>query len=623
MDKRLLYTGVAAALMFPLSIMAQTNSQDKADLNKVINLEREFDPVKKEVVKKAVLPREIKKSSKEAVAPQFSDWTVPTLVPVEIPTMLPYGYRTLHNFSNQRGYLMVGGGTHLNMLASAGYRVLDKENEKLGVWLQHNSTWAGKNTTRLIEQSSQRQKQRFNDNMLGASWTKELSQGTLDIDGRLHFDSYNFYGGFSDYLKKHKTAFFEARFDGKWTSQYKFDNDINIDYEANATLSYAGYDKSHLEGIDGAKEFWLRASLEGQYDLNDNSGVGLLFSGDVVNFKRHNIITNQGKNTTSGIIRFNPYYQYANDIFSAKAGFNVDFSLNEGTAVRFSPDIDLGFKITKGVNLFVTAEGGKYINHLGAMHDAFSYNDPTADYTATTYIPFDGRLGFNVGPFRGFMAKVYAGYGFMTGQLDPVVPGANSGIYKEVLDIENPTPDGPMSPYQDYNQYAAVVFISTKCKGAYIGLEASYKYCSIAEAKLQFIHTFTSDENYVDGERYMGYPLGDDGPTSLFNLEVEVWPIKPLTVTAGLNCRINRSTFTRRWVPPTVGEDGTIHSGYMDYDGIEMKDAIDLNVRARYSFNHIFSVWAQANNLLCKQWDIMPGMGAQKINLMGGISLNF
>ena len=624
MDKRLLYTCVAAALMFPLSTMAQTGNQDKSDLNKVISLEREFDPVKKEVVKKTVLPKEIKKSSKEAVAPQFSDWTVPTLVPVEIPTMLPYGYRTLHNFSNQRGYLMIGGGTHLNMLASAGYRVLDKENEKLGVWLQHNSTWIGKNTTELIRQSSQRQKQRFNDNVLGASWVKELSQGTLGIDGRLHFDSFNYYGGFSEYLKKQKTAFFEARFDGKWTSQYKIDNDINIDYEANATLDYAGYDKSHLEGIDGAKEFWLKGSLEGQYDLNENSGVGMLFSGDVVNLKRHDMFTNHGYNTTYGIIRLAPYYQYANDIFSAKAGVNVDFSLNNGTAVRFSPDIDLGFKITKGVNLFVQATGGKEINHLGIMHDAYRYNDPLAGYETTTYVPFDGKVGFNVGPFVGFMGRVYVGYGFINGMLDAVVPAANSGPYKEVLDIDDPTPDGPNSPYYDANQFAAVIYKSSKCKGAYLGIEASYKYRSLAEAKLHFIHTFTGNEDYFDGMRYQGYPLGDDGPTSIFDFEVNVWPIKPLTVTAGLHCRINRSTFTRKWVYPDFDYEGNlIREGYLDYDALEMKDVVDLHVGARYSFNHILSVWAQANNLLCKKWDIMPGMGAQKISLMGGISLNF
>ena len=91
MNKKATYLAIAVAAITCCNTTAQTT---KTDLNKEITLERDFDPVKKEVVKKTVLPKEIKKSSKEAVAPQFSDWTVPTLVPVEIPTMLPYGYRT-------------------------------------------------------------------------------------------------------------------------------------------------------------------------------------------------------------------------------------------------------------------------------------------------------------------------------------------------------------------------------------------------------------------------------------------------------------------------------------------------------------------------------------------------
>ncbi len=621
MTHKLKYTALALALATTMGGYAQSNNED---LNKVITLEREFDPVKKEVVKKAVLPKEIKQSTKEAVAPQFSDWTVPALVPVDIPTMLPYGYRTRHNFSNQRGYLNVGLGAYFNTVVSTGYRAIDKDNEQLGVWLQHNSTWLGKNTTKLIERSSDKQKQRFNDNLLGVRWNKELSKGTLGIDGRLHFDSFNWYGGFSDYLRNNKTAFVEARVDGKWESEYKIDDDKAIEYEATATLDYAGYDKSHLEGISGAKEFWLNASIDGEYNLEKVGHVGLLFGLDVANLRRHDMWTNKANDKTYGIITLNPYYKYSNDIFSAKAGAIINFSFNEGTAVRFAPDVNLNFKIYKGVNLYVNATGGKMINHLGAMHDANRYIDPLANYGVSTYVPFDGRIGFNVGPFRGFRAKAYVGYGFMTGQLDAVVPAANSGTYKEVLDMENPTPDGPNSPYKDFNQYAAVIYMNTKSKGAYMGIEADYKYRSLAQASLQFIHTFTSDEDYVDGMRYRGYPLGDDGPTTIFNFDVSVWPIKPLMVTAGLNCRINRSTFVRRWATPIIADDGTLLSdGFYNYDALEMKDVIDLHVGARYSFSHIFSVWAQANNLLCKQWDIMPGMGAQRIGLMGGISLNF
>lgn len=618
--KKVLYICVAAAVIGNVA-MAQTTNSDKTDLNKSITLEREFDPVKKTVVKKTVLPKEIKNVEKDAVAPQFSDWAVPTLVPVDIPTMDPYGYRTRHNFSNQRGYLFLGGGTHMNIVAGAGYRLIDETNQKLGLWMLHNSTWLGKNTTKLIENSSDRQKQRFNDNLVGANWMKELTTGTLAIDGLLHFDSFNYYGGFSNYLKNQKTAFFEARAHGNWQSEIDI-NGEKLDYEANATLDYAGYDKSHLEGIDGSKEFWLNASIASEYEFDKIGDVGLQFGADIINLRRHNELTNKANDKTYAMLTLSPYYMYENDIFKAKAGLDLNISFNDGAAFRLSPNVDLNFKITKGVNLFVNATGGKMINHLGDLHNECRYNDPLAQY-GNTYVPFDGKVGVNVGPFVGFRAKAYVGYGFINGQLDAIVPAANSGIYKEILDIENPTPDGPGSPYYDANQYAAIIYMMTKCKGAYMGIEANYKYRSLAEAKLQFVHTFTSDEDYVDGMRYMGYPIGDDGPTSIFNFDVSVWPIKPLMVSAGINCRINRSTFAREWVYPTIGEDGTIHAGHYRFGVIEMNDVVDLHVGARYNFSHIFSVWAQANNLLCKQWDLMPGQGAQKIGLMGGISLNF
>ena len=319
MDKKIKYVCLAVAMVLGNVAIAQNTNQDKTDLNKNITLEREFDPVKKTVVKKTVLPKEIKKSEKDAVAPQFSDWAVPTLVPVEIPTMEPYGYRTRHNFSNQRGYLFLGGGINLNLVAGAGYRAIDKPNEKLGVWMLHNSTWLGKNSTKLIEQSSNRQKQRFNDNIVGANWMKELNAGTLAVDGQLHFDSFNYYGGFSNYLKDHKTAFFEARADGKWQSEIEISGD-KFEYEAKATLDYAGYDKSHLEGIDGSKEFWFNASVESGYEFEKIGDVGMLFGIDVVNKRTHDIFNNKASDKTYAMLTLNPYYEYTNDIFAAKAG---------------------------------------------------------------------------------------------------------------------------------------------------------------------------------------------------------------------------------------------------------------------------------------------------------------
>ena len=47
MSKTIKYTALAVAVMITASAGAQTSGDDKKDLNKVITLEREFDPVKK------------------------------------------------------------------------------------------------------------------------------------------------------------------------------------------------------------------------------------------------------------------------------------------------------------------------------------------------------------------------------------------------------------------------------------------------------------------------------------------------------------------------------------------------------------------------------------------------
>jgi hypothetical protein len=37
----------------------------------------------------------------------------------------------------------------------------------------------------------------------------------------------------------------------------------------------------------------------------------------------------------------------------------------------------------------------------------------------------------------------------------------------------------------------------------------------------------------------------------------------------------------------------------------------------------MLTIWCQASNLLNKKWDVMYGMGAQKLNFMGGIGIVF
>ena len=54
-----------------------------------------------------------------------------------------------------------------------------------------------------------------------------------------------------------------------------------------------------------------------------------------------------------------------------------------------------------------------------------------------------------------------------------------------------------------------------------------------------------------------------------------------------------------------------------------MGDVIDLHTGANYRLNSNVSLWLQAHNLLNRRYDLLYGMGAQRIGFMGGVSLTF
>ena len=134
-------------------------AQEKTNLNKEITLEKDIAPLEKKAVKKNELPK-VKAPAPSGQKTQlgYSDLTSPIDVPTTIPTLLPYGYRTAHNFSDKRGYLDLGGGTQANFRVDFGYRLIDEEREKLGVWFNHNSTWNGKNSSKVISLDENRLK---------------------------------------------------------------------------------------------------------------------------------------------------------------------------------------------------------------------------------------------------------------------------------------------------------------------------------------------------------------------------------------------------------------------------------------------------------------------------------
>ena len=59
------------------------------------------------------------------------------------------------------------------------------------------------------------------------------------------------------------------------------------------------------------------------------------------------------------------------------------------------------------------------------------------------------------------------------------------------------------------------------------------------------------------------------------------------------------------------------------YQFVDMDDVINLHLGANYRLNSTINIWLQTHNLLNRGYDILYGMGAQRIGFMVGAGFTF
>ena len=588
-----IYVSVLAAAFTVMAGFAQEN------LQKEITLPKDFVPVVKKAAKKSSLPRVLKPvrgSEKSEI--NYTDWAEPTAVSVEIPTMLPYGYRTGHRFSNQRGYLYAGAGTQLNMVGSLGYRLVDAETFKLDAWAQHNSTWNGKNSS---ENFADDVKQKFCDNVVGLDAEKTFANGTLNLGAKVHFDRFNYYaqplvdGPLSNPWWDEDQNFLDMSFGGSWSGKVNVSRFHDVSYEVGVNYNYAGYkngfnisDPTRYDGFDGAKEHYFQANVGAKYGIEANSSIGMNVKLDALKHSHHEItdpaLTIADKvNDNATMVTLSPFYTYFGQNVLARLGVNVNFSFGDGTAFRLAPNVHLAYEFTPGVSLYVNAEGGKRFNTLSSVAALNRYLDPNGRYR-NTFVPLDAEAGFKVGPFNGLTVKALVGY----------------GIFKDNLEHIAGTWD------------ASTRLMNWDCKGMKASAQVDYKLRSIAELNLGFTYA-PQDDKFEYGKSYSGYMLGLDRAKMVANADLSLYLFKGFTISAGLEYRAKRhyvkSLYSDTDVPMFKVED--------------LSDVMNLHAGASYRFDKFLTIWVKGTNLLNKQWDILYSQGAQKMSFMGGIGLVF
>ena len=342
------------AMLLAAFTVTMANAQDNTKLNKEITLEKDIAPIEKKAVKKNELPK-VKKptTTGKKTSLGYSDLTTPIEVPTTIPTLLPYGYRTAHNFSDKRGYFDVGAGTQANFRVDFGYRILDEESEKLGIWLNHNSSWNGKNSSKFINLDANRNKQKVNDNTLGVDYSRALGKGTLSLGVISHVDIFNYYGGWNTLgdistlgdnqwidpvtpaynWDSDKQTFFNINLNAAWKSSFML-RDNPLKYNIGFQYGHASHDKPfNDEYKHGVHDNWGIVNLGGSYNLTELTTAALNIKGE---YLRRGAKARMDKQydlfDEAGMITLSPTYTIKGDLYQIQLGLNGHISFSDGAA---------------------------------------------------------------------------------------------------------------------------------------------------------------------------------------------------------------------------------------------------------------------------------------------------
>lgn len=613
------------------ALLAEAQDNGTKQLNKEITLEKDFVPVEKKVTKKNTLPTVKKITPPAKTDLTFSDKVVTTDVPPSIPTMMPYGYRTAHNFSDKRGYFDFGGGTQANFAASAGYRIINTETTQLAAWLQHNSSWNGKNPSKLIT-DTERLKQQFNDNVFGINLHNDFKVGALDIAARGHFDSFNYYGSHNTpWADDNKQSFVEVGASAGWDGHTYLDDKL-IGYHASLNFNHASYDKSiYVNNSKGAKENLFGFNVGAAYPLAGGQ-LGLDLKGDLQNLSpAYNLATSAvtqdiTEHQSTFVLTVSPYYKWEKSYFRILAGAdllvgklslrNHELLVADGVIANVVKTDNKDFHIvprfeaeavfTDGFGAYVNIHGGKTFNSLSALASLNRYSDPNGQHGAS-FTPFDGELGITIGPFKGFSLKFFGGYGWTKGNLEATFNYFDGAIY----------PDR-------YN-YGITNYIQVKRQGAHFGAEVAYNYRSLAGIKASFVHAPSNDDEIKNGWN-KGYSLGLDGAHTVGTVDLKVNPIKRLSIDLGLDVRAGRKMLQIVGInQPVIDPDEgyQFNEGVFSYKPTDIGTLTNLRAGAAYRFDKVITLWLRADNLLNRRQDILPYMGQQRLSVMGGIALVF
>lgn len=561
------------------------------------------EPLSKEItVEKEIIPQE-REASRLAQQPQLVlpaiqlkklSWTnqaVTAPVTSGITILPPSKYASSLERSPYRGYFDIGYFPTFQLGISAGYRLIEEESTKMGVWMQYDGNQYSDKEIFCI-------KPKYNDHAL-----------TLGMDLRHQFEDI---GTLSATVGYGFNSLYYPVFESESLSGQTLDNGFNqtanriglgADWESKfdaleltAGLHYGffGFSKPYSEtDIKALNNNSFSINAEASYNLGEQSTIGADLRYSSTSFSEHiNVNLNQSgqfiidpaPSESYGVAELQPYFLLHGKQYSVRLGLELSAQTGDMSGVNIGPDIRLDWMPSGQFSLYAHLRGGNVtLNTLSAMMDCNHYINPSIAYKPTR---MKGQidLGFIIGPFAGASFEVWGGIGSYDNVNMPTIYSYGYDLYPSMLGM-----------------YAPIKFNS-----GHYGIAFNYNYRDIARLRI-------SCEG-APQEYDSGYIEWQDRAKTVVNASLTLTPIESLDFTICYRMRADRSVYSIQ------AEEANIFEGYV-YSRENLGKVNSLDISASYRVNDKFTIWANAENLLGQKW--LLTYGVPNIGLTGLVGIGY
>ncbi len=630
MNRNIRYIFSAATLLTALSAAAQFDQS--------ISVEGKYVPEVIRLDRINAFPRQEKFSLETTPLSYDSKSTTASFAPA-LYTMPALGWKDTRKVADNRGYLELGAGSWLNSTLSAGYRFIQSDKTVLGVRLQHNSTSLWK--PNLSEATADNRQWRY-DEALGIYGSHLFDgKGRLDAAIDYHIGNFNYYGfnpswlpatlPSSDMPKAPTQTLNDIAARVGWQSPTGADN---ISWHISLGNRYFGYRSMYdipdsrintpmaygLEALKSTREDHLFLKGGVLFPTSTKSSIGIDLDANLLTYSGYNDAENQtyplftpSKPDSYGLITLTPYYRFAIDRLNFRLGVDVDIAAKAGKEdnrydlFHFAPDVAVDFD-GGPARLYLHLGGGSRLHTLANGAELDYYQQPFILNTAPVYTPLDGEFGASFGPFSGFSAGM--GFAFK------IMRGAYTGGWYQML--------------LNYGRYA---YGSDVPAGLMQNVGASPMNYSFLEDATYNMHGYSLRANldydmgamfkisaqgsYQPQNGEKGYFNGLDRPRWVAGIKASTNPWKPLKLTLAYTYRGVRNAYIYGQFHNDKGFNESVLTSY------RLPDVTSLDFGASYSITDNFSLWLQADNLLNRKIEMLPGLLSQGITLAGGLSVVF